>query len=105
MERLCPSQIASTPFTDCCNEHIISFLDHISSGCIFVEGTNQFGMSFIWFTLFCFSVSFIMTWLYMNTGGNWIVSGLLQHYIINSFAINGAVKVGPVCRFPLALQY
>jgi len=66
--------------------HLVAFLS---------EGTNQFGMSFIWFTLFCFSVSFIMTWLYMNTGGNWIVSGVLQHYIINSFAINGAVWPGP----------
>ena len=58
-------------------------------------GTNQYGMSFIWFTVWCFSLCFIMTWLYMNTSGNWIVSGLLQHYIINSFAINGAFKIGP----------
>jgi membrane protease YdiL (CAAX protease family) len=66
--------------------HLVSFLS---------EGTRQFGMSFIWFTLFCFSLGFIFTWLYMNTGGNWIVSGVLQHYIINSFAINGAVWPGP----------
>jgi hypothetical protein len=61
----------------------------------FGEGARQYGMSFIWFTLFTISICFIMTWLYMNTGGNWIVSGLLQHYIINSFAINGAVWPGP----------
>jgi membrane protease YdiL (CAAX protease family) len=66
--------------------HLVAFLS---------PGTRQSGMSFIWFTLFCFSCGFIMTWLYMNTGGNWIVSGLLQHYIINSFLINGAAKVGP----------
>ena len=66
--------------------HLVAFLS---------EGTNQFGMSFIWFTLFVFSLGFIFTWLYMNTGGNWIVSGVLQHYIIDSFAINGAVTVGP----------
>jgi uncharacterized protein len=61
----------------------------------FEPGTYQFGLSFIWFSLFCFSLCFIMTWLYMNTGGNWIVSGLIPHYMINSFAINGAIKVGP----------
>jgi membrane protease YdiL (CAAX protease family) len=61
----------------------------------FAPGTNQFGMSFVWFILFCFSLGFIMTWLYMNTGGNWIASGLIFHYMINSFAIAGAVKVGP----------
>jgi len=66
--------------------HLVAFLS---------PGTRQSGMSFIWFTVFCFSIAFIMTWLYMNTGGNWIVSGLLQHYLINSFAINGAIKVGP----------
>jgi hypothetical protein len=66
-------------------------------------GTNQFGMSFIWFTLFCFSIGFIMTWLYMHAGGNWVVSGLLQHYIINSFLINGAVKVGPGLSISLCL--
>jgi uncharacterized protein len=56
----------------------------------FEPGTYQFGLSFIWFSLFCFSLCFIMTWLYMNTGGNWIASGLIPHYMINSFAINGA---------------
>jgi uncharacterized protein len=61
----------------------------------FTPGTNQFGMSFLWFSLFCFSLCFIMTWLYMNTSGNWIASGLIPHYMINSFAINGAIKVGP----------
>jgi membrane protease YdiL (CAAX protease family) len=66
--------------------HLVAFLS---------EGTNQYGMSFIWFTLFVFSLGFIFTWLYMNTGGNWIISGVLQHYIIDSFAINGAVTVGP----------
>ena len=60
-------------------------------------------MSFIWFTLFVFSLGFIFTWLYMNTGGNWIISGVLQHYIINSFAINGAVKVGPGLSISLAV--
>ncbi len=65
--------------------HLVAFLS---------PGTRQSGMSFVWFTLFCFSIAFIMTWLYMKTGGNWIVSGLLQHYLINSFAINGAIKVG-----------
>jgi uncharacterized protein len=74
--------------------HLVAFLS---------PGTNQFGMSFIWFTLFCFSVGFIMTWLYMHTGGNWVVSGLLQHYIINSFLINGAVKVGPGLSISLCL--
>jgi membrane protease YdiL (CAAX protease family) len=66
--------------------HLVAFLS---------PGTRQSGMSFIWFTVFCFSIAFIMTWLYMKTGGNWIVAGLLQHYLINSFAINGAIKVGP----------
>jgi membrane protease YdiL (CAAX protease family) len=66
--------------------HLISFLS---------EGTRQFGMSFIWFILFCVSLGFIFTWLYINTSGNWVVSGVLQHYIINSFAINGAVWPGP----------
>ena len=61
----------------------------------FTPGTTQYGMSFVFFTIWCFSVCFIMTWLYMNTRGNWIISGLLQHYIINSFAINGAFKLGP----------
>lgn len=66
--------------------HLVAFL---------APGTNQYGMSFFWFTVWCFSICFIMTWLYMNTGGNWIVSGVLPHYIINSFAINGAFMVGP----------
>ena len=66
--------------------HLVAFLS---------EGTRQSGMSFIWFTLFCFSLGFIFTWLYMKTGGNWIISGVLQHYLINSFAINGAVWPGP----------
>ena len=61
--------------------HLVAFLS---------PGTRQSGMSFVWFILFVFSLAFIMTWLYMNTGGNWIVSGLLQHYLINSFLINGA---------------
>jgi len=61
----------------------------------FAPGTNQFGMSFIWFSLFCVSICFIITWLYINNGGNWIASGLIIHYMINSFAISGAVKVGP----------
>jgi membrane protease YdiL (CAAX protease family) len=74
--------------------HLVAFLS---------PGTNQFGMSFIWFTLFCFSIGFIMTWLYMHTGGNWFVSGLLQHYIINSFLIHGAVKVGPGLSISLCL--
>lgn len=69
----------------------------------FAPGTNQFGMSFIWFSLFCFSVCFIMSWLYMNTGGNWIASGLVVHYIINSFAINGAINVGPGLSISLSL--
>jgi len=66
--------------------HLIAF---------FAPGTNQFGMSFIWFTLFCFSLCFIMTWLYMNTGGSWIASGVIVHYMINSFVIHGAFKIGP----------
>jgi len=74
--------------------HLVAFLS---------EGTNQFGMSFIWFTLFVFSLGFIFTWLYMNTGGNWIVSGVLQHYIIDSFAINGAFKVGPGVSISLGI--
>jgi uncharacterized protein len=74
--------------------HLVAFL---------APGTNQFGMSFIWFTLFCFSICFIMTWLYMNTGGNWIVSGLIPHYIINSFAINQAIKIGPGLSISLCI--
>ena len=54
--------------------HLIAF---------FAQGTNQFGMSFIWFSLFCFSLCFIMTWLYMNTGGNWIASGLIIHSLVS----------------------
>lgn len=69
----------------------------------FAPGTNQFGMSFIWFSLFCFSLCFIMTWLYINTHGNWIASGLIIHYMINSFAISGAVKVGPGLSISLCL--
>ena len=69
----------------------------------FAPGTNQFGLSFIWFTLFCFSLCFIMTWLYMNTGGNWIASGLIIHYMINSFAIHGAVKISPGLSISLSL--
>jgi uncharacterized protein len=69
----------------------------------FEPGTYQFGLSFIWFSLFCFSLCFIMTWLYMNTGGNWIASGLIPHYMINSFAINGAIKVGPGLSISLCL--
>ena len=69
----------------------------------FAPGTNQFGMSFVWFSLFCFSLCFIMTWLYMNTGGNWIASGLIVHYMINSFAISGAIKVGPGLSISLCL--
>jgi uncharacterized protein len=74
--------------------HLVAFLS---------EGTNQYGMSFIWFTLFVFSLGFIFTWLYMNTGGNWIISGVLQHYIIDSFAINGAVTVGPGLSISLGI--
>lgn len=69
----------------------------------FAPGTNQFGMSFMWFTLFCFSLCFIMTWLYMNTGGNWIASGVIVHYMINSFAIAGAVKISPGLSISLCL--
>lgn len=69
----------------------------------FAPGTNQFGRSFMWFTLFCFSLCFIMTWLYMNTGGNWIASGIIVHYMINSFAIAGAVKIGPGLSISLCL--
>jgi membrane protease YdiL (CAAX protease family) len=69
----------------------------------FAPGTNQFGMSFIWFSLFCFSLCFIMTWLYTNTGGNWIASGLIIHYMINSFAISGAVKISPGLSLSLCL--
>ena len=39
----------------------------------------------------------------MNTGGNWIASGLISHYMINSFAISGAVKVGPGLSVSLCL--
>jgi membrane protease YdiL (CAAX protease family) len=74
--------------------HLVAFLS---------EGTNQYGMSFIWFTLFVFSLGFIFTWLYMNTGGNWIISGVLPHYIIDSFAINGAVTVGPGLSISLGI--
>ncbi|MBA4385174.1 MAG: hypothetical protein C0410_10605, partial [Anaerolinea sp.] len=66
--------------------HVVSFLS---------AGTEQFVMSFFWFTVFVFSMCFIMTWLYMNTGGSWIVSGLLQHYIFNTFMFNDTTKVGP----------
>lgn len=69
----------------------------------FAPGTNQFGMSFIWFTLACFSLCFIMTWLYINTGGNWIASGVIIHYMINSFAISGAVKISPGLSISLCL--
>ena len=69
----------------------------------FAPGTNQFGMSIIWFSLSCFSLCYIMTWLYMNTGGNWIASGLIIHYMFNSFAINGAIKVGPGLSISLSL--
>jgi hypothetical protein len=44
-----------------------------------------------------------MTWLYMNTSGNWVASGLIPHYMINSFAINGAIKVGPGLSISLCL--
>lgn len=74
--------------------HLVAFLS---------PGTRQSGMSFIWFILFVSSLCFIMTWLYMKTGGNWIVSGLLQHYLINSFIINGAAKVGPGLCISLCL--
>jgi uncharacterized protein len=74
--------------------HLVAFI---------APGTNQFGMSFIWFSLFCFSLCFIMTWLYTNTGGNWIASGLIIHYMINSFAIHGAVKVSPGLSISLSL--
>jgi membrane protease YdiL (CAAX protease family) len=74
--------------------HLVAFLS---------PGTRQSAISFFWFILFVFSLCFIMTWLYMNTGGNWIVSGLLQHYLINSFTINGAVKVGPGLCISLCL--
>jgi uncharacterized protein len=66
--------------------HLVAFIS---------PGTRQSGMSFLWFTSFVFSCAFIMTWLYMKTGGNWIISGVLQHYLINSFLINQTTKVGP----------
>jgi membrane protease YdiL (CAAX protease family) len=69
----------------------------------FASGTNQFGMSFIWFSLFCISLCYIMTWLYINNGGNWIASGLIIHYMINSFALSGAVKVGPGLSISLSI--
>ncbi len=69
----------------------------------FAPGTNQFGMSFFWFIVFCFSLGFIMTSIYMNTGGNWIVSGVIVHYMINSFAISGAIQVGPGLSLSLGL--
>ena len=74
--------------------HLVAFLS---------PGTRQSGMSFIWFTLFVFSLGFIFTWLYMKTGGNWIISGVLQHYLINSFLINQATKVGPGLSISLGL--
>lgn len=69
----------------------------------FAPGTNQFGMSFLWFSLSCFSLCFIMTWLYINTRGNWIASGLVIHYMINSFCISGAVKISAGLSVSLCL--
>ena len=85
------TSILSVPWT---LFHLVAF---------FAPGTNQFGMSFIWFTMFCFSLCFIMTWLYINTGGNWVLSGVIIHYMINSFAISGAVKISPGLSISLCL--
>ena len=65
MERLCPSQIVSTPFTDCCNEYFIGFLDRISSDFIFV-GRNKaiWNVLYLVYIVLCFTRFYLYMALY-----------------------------------------
>jgi len=36
-----------------------------------------------------------MTWLYIKSGGNWLLSGLIPHYLINIFISREAAAFGP----------
>jgi len=66
--------------------HFVSFL---------APGTAQSSMNLIWVTLSITSSSFIMTWLYIKSGGNWLLSGLIPHYLINIFISREAAAFGP----------
>lgn len=66
--------------------HFVSFL---------APGTSQSTMNIVWFTLGVTFISFIMTWLYMKSGGNWLLSGVIPHYFINLFITRVVTGFGP----------
>lgn len=66
--------------------HVVSFL---------APGTAQSSMNFVWFALACCGMCFLMTWLHLRSGGNWIISGVVPHYVFNTFSSRGALPIGP----------
>jgi membrane protease YdiL (CAAX protease family) len=58
-------------------------------------GTTQSTVNVVWWSLALIAVNFIMSWLYINGGGNWILAGILPHYLFNTSVSQGIVPLGP----------
>ena len=46
-------------------------------------GSNQAGFNFGWFGLSLVSLTVFMTWIYINTNGNWLLAGIVPHLLFN----------------------
>jgi membrane protease YdiL (CAAX protease family) len=47
------------------------------------SGTTQFGLNFGWFLLAAVCLTFLMTWIYVNANGNYLVAGVVPHAVAN----------------------
>ncbi len=62
----------------------------------FFPGTNQSGVSFVFMLANWIGCSIIMTWIFIRTGGNWLLSGVVVHAAINTSLAIGAAAIDPV---------
>jgi membrane protease YdiL (CAAX protease family) len=49
-----------------------------------VSGTSQFGLNFAWFLMGGVCLTVLMTWIYVNANGNYVVAGVIPHAVNNS---------------------
>lgn len=62
----------------------------------FFPGTNQASLSFVFMLANWIGCSIIMTWIFIRSGGNWLLSGVVVHASINTSLAIGAAAIDPV---------
>jgi len=62
----------------------------------FFPGTNQASLSFVFMLANWIGCSIVMTWVFIRTGGNWLLSGVVVHATLNISLAIGAAAVDPV---------